>query len=114
MNTPEINFSVESLTVNKNGRLLAVKGYSKLVIVCLPRQGFSNYSEPLEQGKKFICRTLSVGSSYYDTNKSEILKVEWHPLSETRTHIVVLGNDNFLRYLRKNVCSTNLIVSPFF
>jgi hypothetical protein len=93
LNTPEINFNVESLTANKNGRLLAVKGNNKLVVICLPRKGFSN-SEHIPK-KKVLCRTLSVGTGIYD--KSEILKVAWHPLSETRTHIVVLGNDNYLR-----------------
>lgn len=96
MNTPEINFPVESLTANKNGRLLAAKGNNKLVVICLPRQGFANYSEHASV-KKVFCRTLSVGTSYYDNGKSDILKIEWHPLSETHTHIVVLGTDNYLR-----------------
>ncbi|KAI8098102.1 uncharacterized protein B0P05DRAFT_523460 [Gilbertella persicaria] len=96
LNTPEIDFVIESITPNKNGRLLAVTGQSSLVIVCLPRQGFSDLSDTMTV-KRIDCRTLLIGSQYYDKSKHEVLKVEWHPLSETRTHIVVLGNDNTLR-----------------
>ncbi|KAG2207189.1 hypothetical protein INT47_012242 [Mucor saturninus] len=94
LDTPEINFYIESMVPNINGRLLAVTGNSGLVIVCLPRQGFSDVSH---SRRKIDCRTLSIGTKYYDFSRNEILKVEWHPLSETRTHIVVLGSDNMLR-----------------
>jgi hypothetical protein len=97
LDTPEINFTIESMVANKNGRLLSVTGRSKLVIVCLPRQGFSDVSDTQTSRRKVDCRTLSVGTKYYDFTECEILKVQWHPLSETRTHIVVLGNDNMLR-----------------
>ncbi|KAI9480466.1 MAG: nuclear pore component-domain-containing protein [Benjaminiella poitrasii] len=96
LETPEINFAIECMTPNKNGRLLAVTGEKQLVIVCLPRQGFASISSDLSR-KKIDCRTLSVGTKYYDINKNSILKIEWHPLSETRTHVIILGNDNMLR-----------------
>jgi nucleoporin NUP82 len=97
LDTPEINFNIESILPNKNGRLLSVTGHARLVIVCLPRQGFSDVSDSRISRKKIDCRTLSVGSKYYDSSNADILKIQWHPLSETRTHIVVLGNDNILR-----------------
>ncbi|CAO3642831.1 unnamed protein product [Mucor hiemalis] len=97
LETPELTFTIESMAANKNGKLLSVAGQSKLIIVCLPRQGFSDVSDSSNSRKKVDCRTLSVGSPYYDKSNSEILKVQWHPLSETGTHIVVLGNDNILR-----------------
>lgn len=94
MDTPEIDFYIDALLPNSKGRLLSVAGQSKLVIVCLPRQGFSDVSL---SRKKVDCRTLSIGTKYYSANKNEVIKVQWHPLSETRTHIVVLGSDNTLR-----------------
>ncbi|GAA5817570.1 hypothetical protein MFLAVUS_011118 [Mucor flavus] len=94
LDTPEINFYIDALLPNSNGRLLSVAGQSQLVIVCLPRQGFSDVSL---SRKKVDCRTLSIGTKYYSTYKNEVIKVQWHPLSETRTHIVVLGSDNTLR-----------------
>lgn len=95
MDTPEINFCIESLIPNKNGKLLAVKGKNRLVIVCLPRQGFGDISEIMAR-RKVECRTLSVGTAHYE--KSQIIKAQWHPLSENHTHLVVLGDNNVLRY----------------
>jgi nucleoporin NUP82 len=87
------------LLPNKNGRLLSVCGNCRLVVVCLPRQGFSGVSDSriLSSRKRIDCRTLSVGAKYYDISKFDILNVQWHHLSDTRTHIVVLGSDNMLR-----------------
>lgn len=94
MDTPEINFNIESLTPNLNGRLLSVNGQHSLVIVCLPRQGFGDVS----MFKKSIdCRTLTIGRKYYSSDKGQLLQVKWHPLSETRTHLVALSSDNTLR-----------------
>lgn len=92
LETPEINFNIEAMMPNKNGRLLSVNGTGRLVVVCLPRQGFSDVSTK----KKILCRTLTVGQKYYDA-AAQVLKCQWHPRSETRTHLVVLGNDNMLR-----------------
>lgn len=97
LETTEITFPIESMVANKNGRLLCVAGHNKVIIVCLPRQGFSDVSDSSNPRKKVDCRTISVGSPYYDKSTAEILKVQWHPLSETGTHIVILGNDNMLR-----------------
>ncbi|OBZ88612.1 Nucleoporin nup82 [Choanephora cucurbitarum] len=94
--TPDIDFTIHSLTPNNNGRLLAVTGENRLVVVCLPRQGFSNLSDQVAV-KKVDCRTLSVGTQYYDRSKNAVVQVEWHPLSATRTHLVVLGDDSILR-----------------
>lgn len=86
------------MTPNSNGRLLAVCGEHRLEIVCLPRQSFSDVaSTGIIPKRKIDCRTLSVGGKYYQKSKAELLKIQWHPLSETNTHIVVLGNDNMLR-----------------
>jgi hypothetical protein len=63
------------------------------VIVCLPRQGFGDISL---SKKEIDCRTLAVGRKYY--SKSEILKVDWHPLSESKGHLVVLSSDSILRF----------------
>ncbi|CEP12760.1 hypothetical protein [Parasitella parasitica] len=98
LDTPEINYTITFMTPNNNGRLLAVCGEHRLEIVCLPRQAFSDYSsDGIIPRKKVDCRTLSVGTNFYSKSRADILKIEWHPLSETNTHIVILGNDNMLR-----------------
>ncbi|KAF1800095.1 hypothetical protein FB192DRAFT_1390036 [Mucor lusitanicus] len=98
LDTPEINYNIGAMTPNSNGRLLAVCGEHRLEIVCLPRQSFSDVaSAGIIPKRKVDCRTLSVGGKYYHKSKAELLKIQWHPLSETHTHIVVLGNDSMLR-----------------
>ncbi|KAG1450550.1 hypothetical protein G6F56_008317 [Rhizopus delemar] len=91
LDTPEIDFDIQSLTLNLNGRLLSVKGKHSLVVVCLPRQGFGD----VLLKREVDCRTLAVGKKYYQ--KAQLIKVSWHPLSETRTHLVVLDSDSMLR-----------------
>jgi hypothetical protein len=93
LDTPEINFDIEALSANRNGRLLSVLGSQRLIVVCIPKHGFS----AIALSKKVDCRTLSIGNKYYGESKSDIVKVEWHPLSENASHIVILGNDNILR-----------------
>ncbi|GAN03513.1 conserved hypothetical protein [Mucor ambiguus] len=98
LGTSEINYNIEAMSPNCNGRLLAVCGEHRLEIVCLPRQSFSDVASTGIIPKRTVdCRTLSVGGKYYKKSKVELLKIQWHPLSETHTHIVVLGNDNMLR-----------------
>jgi hypothetical protein len=81
------------LSVNRNGRLLSVVGGQRLIVVCIPKHGLAAPA----LSDKIDCRTLSIGSKYYSESKFDIIKVEWHPLSEYATHLVILGNDNVLR-----------------
>ncbi|KAI9307823.1 hypothetical protein BJ944DRAFT_247092 [Cunninghamella echinulata] len=98
LDTPEIDFDIDTILPNKNGTLLAAVGEKKLVVICLPRQGFTNAANPnvtvLSQ-RKITCKCLSIGKNVY-TEATRFLKVSWHPLSETRTHLVVLTNDSIL------------------
>ncbi|KAI9244347.1 hypothetical protein BY458DRAFT_447831 [Sporodiniella umbellata] len=93
LNTPQIDFNIESLTPNTNGRLLSVTGSRFLVVVCLPRQGFGDITM---LKKEIDCRTLTIGKKIYN-GKTEILQTEWHPLSEAKCHLVVLSSDAQLR-----------------
>ncbi|KAI8384616.1 uncharacterized protein BYT42DRAFT_563086 [Radiomyces spectabilis] len=97
LDVPAVNFNVVSLVPSQNGRLLAAVGDKQLVVVWFPRQGLS--SVPATVGsRRFDCRTFTVGQKYYDTDQpTRILKVAWHPLSKTNSHLLVLGTDNVLR-----------------
>ncbi|KAI8883273.1 hypothetical protein K501DRAFT_219550 [Backusella circina FSU 941] len=95
LETPDINFDIQSININKPGRLLAAVGEKNLSIICLPRQNY--ISSTGVSGRLIDCRSLQIGNRYYDTKSSGILKAEWHPLSETSTHIAVLGCDSMLR-----------------
>lgn len=83
------------MAINQSGNLLSVAGRNKLAIVCLPQQGFSHSTKYLPKGR-IDCKTFIVGRNYYNGHV-RLLKMAWHPLSETRTHIMVLSTDNILR-----------------
>ncbi|KAI7879763.1 hypothetical protein K492DRAFT_208027 [Lichtheimia hyalospora FSU 10163] len=95
LSTSGIDFPIQSMAINQSGNLLSVAGRSKLAIVCLPQQGFSHSTKYLPKGR-IDCKTFIVGRYYYNTSV-RVLKMAWHPLSETRTHIMVLSTDNILR-----------------
>ncbi|KAG0171462.1 hypothetical protein DFQ28_005138 [Apophysomyces sp. BC1034] len=98
LETPEMNFHIDTLTVNTSGRFLAVAGERQVVVVVLPRQGLSSESEKISRKQRVTCKTLTIGKTIYDSEKeTRILKVDWHPLSETQSHILILGDDSRLR-----------------
>ncbi|KAF7720796.1 hypothetical protein EC973_006072 [Apophysomyces ossiformis] len=98
LETPEINFTISTLTVNPSGRFLAVTGEHQVVIVVLPRHGLSSEAERISRKQRVVCNTLTVGQTIYDGEKKiSVLKVAWHPLSETQSHILILGDDSRLR-----------------
>ncbi|CAO3591650.1 unnamed protein product [Absidia cylindrospora] len=47
--------------------------------------------------QKVVCKTLLIGQDIYSNGDTRILKMDWHALSETGSHIMVLSNDSFLR-----------------
>jgi len=103
LNTPEVNYRIISLQLNGNGRLLAVAGERDLTAVILPRSGLRSTRLPhdADEGEhieEISCRTLTVGRYYLGRHPTnQLLKMLWHPLSESKTHIVVLASDSILR-----------------
>ncbi|KAI9498516.1 hypothetical protein BDB00DRAFT_867663 [Zychaea mexicana] len=93
--TPTIDFRIESLIVNSTGTLLAVCGQQRLSIVCLPPSGFSPTTTYSPEGH-VECKTFSVGQEIFGESR-RVVKALWHPLSETKTHIMVLSSDSVLR-----------------
>ncbi|ORZ20684.1 hypothetical protein BCR42DRAFT_409282 [Absidia repens] len=101
LETPGIDFVIDVIIPNANGTLLAVAGENRLAVVCLPRKGFSSQADSsiaIMSHQKVACKTLLIGQDFYNNNgDTRILKIDWHALSETGSHIVVLSNDSFLR-----------------
>ncbi|KAI7870947.1 hypothetical protein BDF14DRAFT_1719723 [Spinellus fusiger] len=100
LDTPDITFNIESLTLNHNGRLLAVADQHHLAVVSLPREGFgteTGISKNIHTKQRLNCRTMRVGELYWRDNETQVLKVVWHPLSELHAHLLVLSTDNLLR-----------------
>jgi hypothetical protein len=95
LETPDIHFDIQNIIINKPGRLLAVVGEKDLSVICLPRQNYISSTDV--SGRLVDSRSLQIGKKYYGSKSSGILKAEWHPLSETSTHIAVLDCDSTLR-----------------
>ncbi|KAG2224544.1 hypothetical protein INT45_004389 [Circinella minor] len=93
--TPEIDFTIESISVNGSGTLLAVSGQQHVAVVCLPTLGFSHITTYSAEGH-VKCDVFIVGQETYDEN-ARVIKFLWHPLSETKTHLMVLSTDGVLR-----------------
>ncbi|KAF9973191.1 hypothetical protein BGZ73_003602 [Actinomortierella ambigua] len=86
-----IDFDIRKLVLNQDGRLMAVVGDEKIVIVELPKK----YPTDI---KPLVCKSYIVGA-YYHINKgpSKVVKVLWHPLSNGYTHLLVMTQDAVLR-----------------
>ncbi|KAM3586599.1 hypothetical protein VKS41_001666 [Umbelopsis sp. WA50703] len=103
LDTPEIKYRIVSLQLNGNGRLLAAAGERELTAVVLPRSGLrsTRLEHDADEGEhieKLSCKTLTVGRYYHGRHPTnQVLKMLWHPLSESKTHLLVLASDSILR-----------------
>ncbi|TIB92557.1 hypothetical protein E3Q18_02288 [Wallemia mellicola] len=95
LHTPTITFDIQSLVLNSTKKLLAVVGSHQVVVVVLPRPGYSKLVTPLIE-----CRSIQVGQYYHAIKgSSEIAKVDWHPWSLSASSLMVLTRDaNFREY----------------
>ncbi|GAA5936883.1 hypothetical protein JCM3775_002734 [Rhodotorula graminis] len=93
LNTPAVTFEIQQLIVSPTSKLLAVVGAHSVVVVVLPRRGWTNtVSKTLE------CRSLPVGAFYHSLPGSPaVASVLWHPLGHDASSLVVLTSDATLR-----------------
>ncbi|KAL1920888.1 uncharacterized protein VTP21DRAFT_11523 [Calcarisporiella thermophila] len=90
LQTDGITFTIRSLSFNRGGKLLAVAGDREVAVVVLPHTRAKNGI--------IECRTYSVGSYYHAAGgSSRIVKHYWHPLSETRSHLIILTHRGVIR-----------------
>ncbi|GAA5974148.1 hypothetical protein JCM11641_003465 [Rhodosporidiobolus odoratus] len=93
LNTPAITFEVQQLVLNSTSKLLAVVGAHSVVVIDLPRKGWTN-----SVGRTLECRALPVGKFYHSLPGSPLVaQVLWHPLGEHASSLLVLTADAALR-----------------
>ncbi|GAA5898603.1 hypothetical protein JCM8208_004711 [Rhodotorula glutinis] len=93
LNTPAVTFEIQQLVVNPTSKLLAVVGAHSVVVVVLPRRGWTNTVT-----KTLECRSLPVGAFYHSLPGSPaVASVLWHPLGHDASSLVVLTSDATLR-----------------
>ncbi|KAL6635854.1 hypothetical protein LY90DRAFT_672382 [Neocallimastix californiae] len=88
----KIDYYVNSISINKNGKLLALIGEEGVNVMIIPQTINQINVEELH------ANIISVGSDIYSSNSGiKIIKAAWHPLSSTNSHIVILSSDGCLR-----------------
>ncbi|KAF8504220.1 hypothetical protein JB92DRAFT_780955 [Gautieria morchelliformis] len=91
--TPNVEFEIRQLTVNHNGKLLAVAGSHQVAVVSLPRAGYSKLVT-----SQVDCRTIQVGQFHHATSSAApVAKVEWHPWGKSACTLLVMTVDGTFR-----------------
>ncbi|OUM64965.1 hypothetical protein PIROE2DRAFT_69154 [Piromyces sp. E2] len=88
----KIDYYVNTITLNKNGKLLALVGEDGVNVMIIPQTINQINVEELR------ANVITVGSDIYSSNSGiKIVKAAWHPLSSTNSHLVILSSDGCLR-----------------
>ncbi|KAF8528785.1 hypothetical protein BU17DRAFT_73080 [Hysterangium stoloniferum] len=75
LHTPNIEFPIRQMCVNRSGKLLAVAGNCQVAVISLPRTGYLKLVP-----SKVECRAVQVGQYQHATKSAvPISKIEWHP-----------------------------------
>lgn len=100
------DFDIRSLVVNPTGRLIAVVGSHRLVVLVLPRSTQS-IPRPAQDGQAvttLTCLADRVGEWYHDErasndpdNENSIVDVQWHPWGADGLSLLVCTRDGSLR-----------------
>ncbi|KAK4686952.1 nucleoporin NUP82, partial [Tremellales sp. Uapishka_1] len=75
LKSPHLTFTIHQLVLNPTKRLLAVVGETQLVVVVLPKTGFSSSVTSAVTVRSFVVDAFSRSKS----SSSTITKVDWHP-----------------------------------
>ncbi|KAF9216317.1 hypothetical protein BGZ59_010191 [Podila verticillata] len=91
LDTERVDFDIRRLVINPDGKLMAVVGDERIVIVVL--------TKAIRQDPKTVsCKSFALGEFYHiDKGPTKIVKVLWHPLSKGLSHVLVMTQDNILR-----------------
>ncbi|KAJ3991757.1 hypothetical protein F5050DRAFT_1812174 [Lentinula boryana] len=93
LHTPNIQFKIDQIALNSNGKLLAVAGAFQVAVAVLPRAGYSRLvSETID------CKCIQIGQFYHGSDSAiPIAKIDWHPWGEAGSTLMVMTIDGKLR-----------------
>ncbi|THV08713.1 hypothetical protein K435DRAFT_959241 [Dendrothele bispora CBS 962.96] len=93
LHTPNIEFDIHQIALNKNGKLLAVAGISQVAVIVLPRAGYSRLVP-----ETIDCKSVQIGQFYHSARSAPpVAKIEWHPWGEGDSTLMVMTVDGKLR-----------------
>ncbi|KAJ3323144.1 hypothetical protein HDV06_002156 [Boothiomyces sp. JEL0866] len=81
-----VDFDINELLINDQGRLLAIVEKNHLVVSVIP------LARP--ENQQLVCENYKIGSTYFSS--SDIVKIMWHPFSATNSHLLVLVSSGIL------------------
>ncbi|KAJ3172847.1 hypothetical protein HDU87_007771 [Geranomyces variabilis] len=88
LDVPNVTFRVKHIELNATGRHLALAGDTDVAIVVLPRAIWSDQRHT---------EVIKVSSWLLEFRRfTQVVKVQWHPLSEKHVHLMVLSVDGTL------------------
>lgn len=94
-----LDFDIAELVLNPTGKLIAVVGSHKIVIVVLPRPGVYT-SKSI--GTKVPVKAATVGSFYHHERiggRARLASVKWHPWGHLGSSLLVMSKDGVLRWV---------------
>lgn len=93
LHTPQVQFQIEQMVLNGDGRLLAVSDSSQVSVICLPSSSRGSSKSPIIEA-----RSIGIGTLYYNSQSSaKVVKMDWHPLADGHTSLFILTSDAILR-----------------
>eukprot|EP00112_Aurelia_sp_Birch-Aquarium-sp1_P012926 Seg2723.3 transcript_id=Seg2723.3/GoldUCD/mRNA.D3Y31 product="Nuclear pore complex protein Nup88" protein_id=Seg2723.3/GoldUCD/D3Y31 len=93
-----VAFEVTSMKLSISGQFLVLCGQNGLVVMEMPRQWGKN-SLFVGGQPNIICRSVPIGESILRKHLNvKVLQMEWFLGSSSDSHLIILTNDNFLRF----------------
>lgn len=93
LNTPNVTFTIRQMTLNPNGKFLAVAGTFEVAVVVLPRSGFTRLVPT-----SVDCKSIRIGQYIHGARDAPpIAKIDWHPWGDGGTTLMVMTVDGKLR-----------------
>lgn len=94
-----LDFEIAGIILNPTGKLVAVVGSHKIVVVVLPRIGVSSGKSV---GAKVSVKAATVGSFYFHERvggRARLASVKWHPWGHLGSSLLVMSKDGLLRWV---------------
>ncbi|KAI0650605.1 hypothetical protein C8Q79DRAFT_1063880 [Trametes meyenii] len=93
LHTPNVQFEIHQISLNPNGKLLAVAGAFQVAVIVLPRTGFNKLVTATVD-----CKSIQLGQYYHAADTSApVAKVDWHPWGQGGSTLLVMTMDGKLR-----------------
>ncbi|KAG8881216.1 hypothetical protein FRB97_009785 [Tulasnella sp. 331] len=93
LHAPNVDFEIEQLAINLEGKFLVVAGLTQVAVVILPRPAYVRLVTA-----RVDCKSMQVGQYFHASVGAPVIaKVDWHPWAAGGTGLLVMTSDGALR-----------------